>query len=391
MNWRRAAGTGLVILGIGLVIAAGAKWKFLAEPLKSPLGKITTSNKQQATRNSGERKIVMGFLPYWNIKYEPTIHYGKLTHLAFFGLNVNGDGSIQKRELAGNLEPGWAAFQSAKMGEIVRKAHDNGAKAVLVLRAFDNETIESVLSSTDRQEKLIAETLAAVKIKNLDGVNIDFEYIGSPPRVVRDQFSKLVEGFRYHCSLLIVSCLLSVDAYVDAAANDRLWDLVQLAPLVDQIVVMAYDFNRPSSDYSGPVAPLHYIKEAVAAYSKIVPLEKLVLGVPYYGYEWPTLSKEPISKTTDTGYLATYRRIQELILGVGSQLGWDSESFTPYLISTESGRTTQVFYDDSRSLGLKYDLVNEAGMAGVAIWALGYEGEHPELWELLQEKFLLPF
>ena len=112
----------------------------------------------------GERKIVTGFLPYWNIKYEPTIHYGKLTHLAFFGLNVNADGSIQKREPAGNLEPGWAAFQSAKMGEIVRKAHDNGAKAVLVLRAFDNETIESVLSSTDRQEKLIAETLAAVKM-----------------------------------------------------------------------------------------------------------------------------------------------------------------------------------------------------------------------------------
>ena len=397
MKWRRAAGIGLIILGIGLVVWAGVRWGSWSEPLKSPLGKIAIGDERQPTRNDGAGKIVMGFLPYWNIKYEPTIQYGKLTHLAFFGLNVNADGSIQKREKAGNLEPGWAAYQSAKMGEIVRKAHNNGAEVILVLRAFDNQTIESILSSRDRQEKLIAEAFEAVKTKNLDGVNIDFEYVGSPPKVVRDQFSKLVEGFRYHCSLLIVSCSLSVDAYADAADNDRIWDITSLGEIVDYIVIMGYDFTRPGSEYSGPVAPLDQIKEAIAAYSKTVPITKLILGVPYYGYEWPTLSREPISKTTDIGYLATYRRIREMILGTDPaklgtpQLGWDEESFTPYLISTKSGKTTQVFYDDARSLGLKYDLVNESGMAGIAIWALGYEGEHPELWELIRKKFPLPF
>jgi len=387
MSWRKAIGIVLVFWGIGLVVWAAVKWGSWSEPLMSPLSEIRGQRSGVSNWKSqigGERKIVTGFLPYWNFKYEPAIQYGKLTHLAFFGLNVNGDGTIQKREKQGNLEPGWTAYQSAKMGEIVRKTHDNGAKVILVLRAFDNQTIESVLSSPARREKLIGETLEAVKTKNLDGVNIDFEYVGTATSEMRNEFVEFVRSLRARPS---DSFHLSIDTYADAADNDRIWDITALGEIADYIVIMGYDFTRPNSDYSGPVAPLHYIKEAVAAYSKIVPLEKLVLGVPYYGYEWPTLSKEPISKTTDAGYLATYKRIQELILGAGSQLGWDSESFTPYLISTESGKTTQVFYDDTRSLGLKYDLVNETGMAGAAIWALGYEGEHPELWKLLEEKF----
>lgn len=326
-------------------------------------------------------------MPFWNLKEEPSIRYAQLSTIAFFGLDVAPGGTIRTQAADGHEEPGWTAYRSGTFGTIVRKAHDSGTKVVLVLRAFDNGTIESVLLDKKKQEKLIGETMEILKLKQLDGVNIDFEYVGSPPKNVRDKFTNFVKALRAECLLLPAHCSLSIDTYADAATSDRLWDLPALSQLVDHIVVMAYDFTRPSSDYSGPVAPLQQIKEAIVAYLRYVSPNKLLLGVPYYGYEWPTYSKEPISKTKATGYIATYRRVKELVGNAASILGWDSESFTPYLISTESGQTSQIFYDDTQSLGLKYDFVNETNLGGVAIWALGYDTPNTELWGLLQEKF----
>ena len=50
----------------------------------------------------------------------------------------------------------------------------------------------------------------------------------------------------------------------------------------------------------------------------------------------------------------------------------------------------QAYYEDVRSLGLKYDFIKEKNLRGVGIWALGYDGSYPELWDLLEEKFTKP-
>lgn len=355
--------------------------------LLSPLAGGTNLNKTES--GSTSRKVVFGFLPYWNLQTESSIRYELLTHLAFFGFDVAADGSIRTRTPDRFEEPGWTAYKSATFGTIVRKAHDRGTNVVLVLRAFDNDTIESVLLNKTKHERLIRETLDIVSLKNLDGVNVDFEYVGSPPVSVKNRFVEFMEKLRTACTQNRPTCHLSVDAYADAADSDRLWNFERLSSLVDHVIIMGYDFTRPTSEYSGPVAPLDQIKKSVASYTRLVSPEKLLLGVPYYGYEWPTYSKEPISKTLEAGYIATYKRIKEMVLNASTQLGWHDESFTPYLISTDSGKTTQVFYDDSRSLSLKYDFVNETGLAGVAIWAIGYDAPHSELWALLNEKFPL--
>ena len=47
----------------------------------------------------------------------------------------------------------------------------------------------------------------------------------------------------------------------------------------------------------------------------------------------------------------------------------------------------QGWYDDSLSLSLKYDFAINNNLLGVGIWALGYDGTNPELWDLLSAKF----
>src|SRR6185369_13505042 len=42
-------------------------------------------------------------------------------------------------------------------------------------------------------------------------------------------------------------------------------------------------------------------------------------------------------------------------------------------------------------LGLKYDLAQAKNLAGAGMWALGYDGSRTELYDLLRDKFQLPW
>lgn len=341
----------------------------------------------------GPEKKVIGFLPFWNLNQEKYFRYQLLSHLAFFGLDIERDGRVRRLQNDGNQEPGWTAYQSEAFGRLTRKARESGAKVILVIRAMDNETIESVLASQDKRSRVIEETLAVVEFKNLDGVNLDFEYTGSPPRSTAENFTQLVAELAQARSSQEKSLEISVDVYADAARRIRLWQIKELTPLVDYFVIMAYDFHRAGSFTAGPVAPLgpsqkydYDVISSVADFSRQVPAEKLVLGVPYYGYEWATVSDRPNAETVGPGALATYRRVRQILLEEDVPVAWDREGLSPWLAYQKEGRWYQVYFENTASLGQKYNLVRAAGLAGIAIWALGYDTPYPDFWDLLAEK-----
>ena len=66
---------------------------------------------------------------------------------------------------------------------------------------------------------------------------------------------------------------------------------------------------------------------------------------------------------------------------------WDAATRTPWYRYQAADGWHQAWYDDVESLTAKYDSVNRRGLGGVAIWALGYDGANPELWDLLTTWF----
>ena len=56
-------------------------------------------------------------------------------------------------------------------------------------------------------------------------------------------------------------------------------------------------------------------------------------------------------------------------------------------ISADHPQIAAVWYDDASSLSYKYDLVLGESLAGIGIWALGYDGSRPELWAALADAF----
>ena len=48
----------------------------------------------------------------------------------------------------------------------------------------------------------------------------------------------------------------------------------------------------------------------------------------------------------------------------------------------------QLYWDDATAFKAKYDLVNQRGLRGVGLWALGYDGTRPDLYEAIVDKFI---
>ncbi|MGH7248089.1 MAG: glycosyl hydrolase family 18 protein, partial [Pseudomonadota bacterium] len=140
---------------------------------------------------------------------------------------------------------------------------------------------------------------------------------------------------------------------------------------------------------AGPVAPLDgavSVRASIQTWLKagIAPA-KLLLGVPYYGYDWPTRDDTQGSATTGSGRSVPYENAQADAAQYGRN--WDPASSSPwYAYSTESG-WRQAWYEDAQSLGAKYSVVNAENLGGVALWALSYDGSRRELWDALKLAF----
>lgn len=48
----------------------------------------------------------------------------------------------------------------------------------------------------------------------------------------------------------------------------------------------------------------------------------------------------------------------------------------------------QLYFDDARTLGEKWDFIKQSKLLGTGLWAAGFEDPHTELYKVMREKFL---
>jgi spore germination protein YaaH len=224
------------------------------------------------------------------------------------------------------------------------------------------------------------------------GVNIDFEPLGDTPESLRHNFTLIIQELRSNLQSTTYN-LLTISTYASAASRPRLWDLPALSEYTDYFVVMTYDYTMPGSNISGPTSPMrggndlfeHDIIKNIAEISKLVPSRKILLGIPFYGYEWDTVDAAKYAPTEDRGSVASLERIQKMLDAKTLELIWDRNSLTPYGVSSESGQISQIYFENVDSIRLKLEFVRSAHLGGIAIWALGYEGNNSWVWPAIHE------
>ncbi|MFH2118519.1 MAG: glycosyl hydrolase family 18 protein, partial [Candidatus Paceibacterota bacterium] len=282
--------------------------------------------------------------------------------------------------------------------KINETAKNYGSKTHIVLSQFDNDDIEGFLASPDAQETFLQEIDSLLLAYPFNGLNLDIEYVGLAPQEIRQQYTAFLQKVRDHLDNTYDDVELTVDMYAGAATKDMLWEVDKIVPLVDYIIVMAYDFHRSSSPTAGPVAPLfeketswsESINDYLRDFSRKAPTNKLLLGIPFYGYEWQTTSTQAESFTLPrTGATASYQRVKDL-LAQKEELGliehWDQNALAPYLSYVEDGKNYLIYFENAASISYKLEYVNQLNLAGIAIWSLGYEGNSRDLWNVIDRE-----
>jgi hypothetical protein len=153
---------------------------------------------------------------------------------------------------------------------------------------------------------------------------------------------------------------------------------------------MGYNYFWSGSSTAGPVAPLdgesyNVTKTVITYLNDGVAPEKLLLGVPWYGYDWPVVSSARKSTTTGTGTARTFSEAQEL---ANTYLKtFDQSTKTPWVSYSTPSTLRQLWFEDNMSLLMKYNLINSKNLGGIGIWALSYEGAYKEVWNTINNAF----
>lgn len=340
----------------------------------------------QLTVTGKPKKEVMGFFPYWMLPKQDQIDLSELTSISLFGLDVDGKGNIITQGSNEQATGGWNMWKDPTLDVLIKRANNQGLKIYLTLKSFDNSNIETLAQDDEAQKTLIANALYLVNSKNLDGINIDFEYTGAPDEKIRDGFTRLVTNLNNELKRQVPGSVLTIDTYLVSGSEKDIFDIPKVAANSDAFVIMAYDMHTPLGN-PGPVSAMGgdtNIVGYVQNYLEQVDASKLILAVPYYGYDWPDTQA---SASADMVNILPYAEIADQSKNL--QLSWDDTSETPYFNYTDNAGTKRiVHFDNVRSLGIKYDFINRKNLKGVGIWALGYDGQNQELEQLLIDKFI---
>lgn len=372
-----------------VIITDSSSVKNFISPLVSQLQALHPLDEEKNGRE------VFGFAPWWNMNKLDDVDFNTLTTFAYFGIPVTYDGSLDR------TDDGYRIFKSDKTTQIFKNAHNHGTRVVLTVTQMDNDTIDAFLSSNDAKQLAVREIIDEVKDRGIDGVNVDFEYVGNPGAEKRESYTDFIAVLSREMKRELPNSRLSISVYALSVRDKKLYDIKELAQYVDRVFMMAYDFAVTGAENAMPTAPLYGKKQgkyyydvatAVADFTAKMPAEKLILGVPYYGYNYLVVTPKVKAATRSASWRGrpaaqTYAYIQDNLLA--NKTGWDNEGqvgWKAYYVP-ETGTWRMVFIEDVRSLGIKYDFAKSKNLAGVGMWALGMDHGKTELWSLLREKF----
>ncbi len=333
------------------------------------------------------KKQVIGFLPYWLLDKAQTDYSKYITTLTYYGLSIDTDGTIIKYTSPGETEPGWYALDSGKLNPFLASAKKTNTDLSLLLFSGDKDNILSIMNDpVTHANNLTRDIVPIMHQFGFSDLNLDIEYTAQASDAARLHFTQFAQTLKNNLSKENAGTL-TVDISIDDFVHKNLIDPAEIGKIADHVVVMTYDYHFTDSYVTGPVAPLtgagtvseYDVETVVQKALSIIPAQKILLGVPLYGYEWETLGTVPRSAVIPgTGLTASNTRAEDFINSCAScSAEQDTTAQESYIIyrDQETGTYHQIFYPNSASTQAKVDLARQTNLGGLALWALGYEGK----------------
>lgn len=262
----------------------------------------------------------------------------------------------------------YPALSDLWMLELARQA---GVNAILTLTPMDeqgmfsNQLIHAVVNDSVAVNALIQNLLGVMEEKGYGGVDVDFEYILAEDR---DAFTTFVAE---------LTRVMNENGYVTSVALAPKTSANQpgllyegkdyggLGAAANSVLLMTYEWGYT---YGPPmaVAPLNKVREVVEYAVTEIPVSKINLGIPNYGYDWALPYESGVTKATTIGNIQAV----QIAIRHGAVISFDEVAQTPYFRYTENGIEHEVWFEDVRSMQGKFNLVKEFSLRGMGYWQL---------------------
>lgn len=250
---------------------------------------------------------------------------------------------------------------------------------------FNNSLISSVVNNLSARTTLKNNIIARIQAYGYEGLDIDFEYILASDKQAFSDFvnymAEAVHGIGYPLSVALAPKTSANQAGLLYEGKDY----AQLGAAADYVLLMTYEWGYK---YGPPmaVAPINKVREVLDYAITVIPPEKIHLGLPNYGYDWTLPFEQGISAATTIGNVEA---VQIAVLN-GSVIIFDETAQSPYFNYETLELQPQshlVWFEDVRSYGAKFNLLNEYNLRGLSCWQINQlflAG-----WLLLNDRFLL--
>lgn len=315
---------------------------------------------------------------------------------------TNSDANSNVLEMIANtkglttISPTWfflndneGNIESLASQTYVNYCHQNGIEVWALVEDItykDSIVDYEILSRTSSRQRLVSNLIARAIEYDLDGLNIDFEYINADSAKA---FLQFLRELSIRCRQNGI--VLSVDNYRPADHN-TFYDLEEQAVVVDYVILMGYDEHYAGSETAGSVASINWVREGIELALEQVPAEKLINAVPFYTRLWEerplTEEEEAELPATDTSvHVKVSSRaygmdaIDEVLEDNGAEKTWDETSGQYYAEYTADGNTYKVWLEEEESIALKASLIKEYNLAGISAWKLGFERQ--DIWDVI--------
>jgi chitinase len=379
---------------------------------------------QSTPPNTAGEKRIVAYFAEWSV-YDRNFHVAnapadKLTHVnyAFAKISDAGECTLFDKYAAvektypGDKEDG-SLHGNFRQLQLLKEKHPH-LKTLLSVGGWTlSGPFSDVARTAESRAKLAKSCVQVMTRYSFDGLDIDWEY----PVSGGLESNKTRPEDKQNYTLLLTELRKQLDTQGETdrkrylltiaapagPANIANFELDKMAPLLDWLNLMAYDFHGGWSAKTNFAAPLYLasadpapdgtperkysVDHAVKAYIAAgVPRTKIVVGMPFYARGWGGVGKvnnglyqahaRELPKGTWEQGVWDYKDLSANYIGKFKRY-WNDEAKAPWLFDADKG--VMITYDDPESLRIKAEYVRAEGLGGAMIWELSGDDKESSL------------
>lgn len=278
-----------------------------------------------------------------------------LTYLCIFSYQVTPRGTLRPINDEALIEE--ALNQQVAPMLVVTNIGESGR--------FESDLAHLIFNDMSVQDQLVESILKVLQEKNYYGVDLDFEYVYPMDRALYNRFLKRMADTLHPLGYTLTTALAPKVRYDQPGILYEAHDYYAHGKYADHVILMTYEWGYR---YGPPmaVAPINQVERVLNYALTVIPSEKILMGIPNYGYDW-TL---PYQEGTAANSISNTQAL-ELAIQKGAEIQFDSVSQSPYFYYKDNDQNLHVvWFEDARSIQAKLNLVDKYKLGGISFWTI---------------------